>query len=146
MFKKSILAIIALIIIGINTMPVYGYAIENKYKPINAPGYQIDYEGSTSDTATGMTIVILRTLAGALLYFAAPIAVFSIAQSAFTMAMSGADTEKLEQSKKHLTWAILGLLTIILSFSIVKAIISSAVGIGNYAATEVQKQQPETEK
>lgn len=136
MLKKSILAIIAFIIITINISPVYGYAIPNNYKPNNAPGYNIDFAKSTSDASTGMTIIVLQTIAGALLYFAAPIAVFTIAQSAFTITMSGADTEKLEQGKKHLTWAIIGLITVILSFSIVKIIIGFTVNVGNYAATD----------
>ena len=125
----------------------YAYAIPAEYQPVNSPGYSIDYNTSGNNTSTGMTIVLLQTIAGALLYFAAPVAVFSIAQSAFTITMNGADTEKLGQGKKHLTWAIIGLVTIIFSFSIVKILLTTVVGIGNYASelTTEEEQQAATE-
>jgi len=135
MFKKIILSLITFVFIALNIQATYAYAISPEYKPINAPGYGVDYNAESSALMTrSLTNAILQTIAGALLYFAAPVAVFSIAQSAFTITMSGADTEKLGQGKKHLTWAIIGLVTIIFSFSVVKILISSIVGMGNYAA------------
>jgi hypothetical protein len=134
MFKKFILSLLTFIFITLNIQAAYSYAIPKDYQPVNSPGYGVDYSASGKYASTGMTIVVLQTIAGALLYFAAPIAVFSIAQSAFTITMSGADTEKLGQGKKHLTWAIIGLVTIIFSFSIVKIMLTTVTGIGNYAS------------
>ena len=45
------------------------------------------------------------------------------------MATGGADSEKLEQAKKGLTWTIAGLLLIILSYSIVKTVINTTVDV-----------------
>ena len=136
MFKKSILTAIALVIIIINIQAVYGYSIPAEYRPVNAPMAGLDY---TQPTAT-VTNTILQIIAGTLLYFAAPIAVFTIAQAAFNISMNGADTEKVEAGKKHLTWAIVGLVTIIFSYSIVRIIINSIVGMGNYSTEFSQTQ------
>ncbi|MFA6917365.1 MAG: hypothetical protein WC285_00810 [Candidatus Gracilibacteria bacterium] len=136
MFKKTILTLIALIIITINIQAAYGYSIPADFRPINAPMAKLNY-GEPTETVTN---TILQIIAGTLLYFAAPIAVFSIAQSAFMMAMSGADTEKVEQGKKHLTWAIIGLVTIIFSYSIVRVIIGFVVDVGNYSTDFAQTQ------
>lgn len=136
MFKKIILTIIALTIVLATVQLAHGYAIPSEYKPVNAPLGSLNYAGGDS---ADLTNTVLQIIAGTLLYFAAPIAVFSIAQAAFTLTIGGADTEKLEQGKKHLTWAIVGLIAIVFSFSIVKIAITFMVQTGNYAANTVQE-------
>ncbi len=101
-----------------------GMGISDEYKPENTP-FPID---DTQDAGT-YTITILRILAGALLWFAAPIAVISIIINALNMAKGGADSEELEQAKKGLTWTIIGLLVIILSYAIVKTVISFTIEV-----------------
>jgi len=140
MLKKLILIIIASTIIIANIQTVCGYAIPNEYKPVNTPFSDMKFSGETdaekkSTKPENTTNTVLQIIAGTLLYFAAPIAVFSIAQAAFMITMNGGDTEKLESGKKHLTWAIIGLVVIIFSYSIVKIIIGFVINVGNYSAT-----------
>ncbi len=97
------------------------YQIPDEYRPENL-GYGEEYFKQTQSATA--TVIILQTIAGALLYFAAPLAVILIGFAAFNMVMGGADSEKIEQSKKHLTWLVIGLLLIILSYSIVRIVIT----------------------
>lgn len=123
MYKKI------LITIGILTsmtflmgMEVQAYSIPNEFRPENEP-FSLDYGEGPIQGSTA-TIKILQIIAGALLYFAVPIAVIIISIAGFQMVTGGAESEKLEESKKTLTWAIIGLILIILSYSAVKFVIS----------------------
>lgn len=101
------------------------YQINPSYRPQNAPfslEEELSGKGGTQG-AQGATIIILQIIAGALLYFAAPIAVIVIIMSGFNMAVYGAEQEKLEQAKKQLTWAVIGLFCVILSYSIARIIL-----------------------
>ena len=104
-----------------------GLGISNEYKPDNTP-FPIDFTNETKDAGT-YTITILRILAGALLWFAAPVAVILIVINALNMAKGGADSEQLEQAKKGLTWTLIGLVVIILSYAIVKTVISFTIEV-----------------
>lgn len=120
--KKKILLTICLtllltLLIG---FAAEAYTIPDEYRPQNVGFGKEYFENTESATAA---VIVLQTIAGALLYFAAPLAVILIGFSAFNMVMGGADSEKLEQSKKHLTWTVIGLLVIILSYTIVKMVI-----------------------
>lgn len=108
------------------------YQIIKDYKPENVP-FDLDFTESAGGGAAGTSaiITILQIIAGALLYVAAPIAVIIIAMTAFNFVMYSGSSEKVESSKKQLTWAVLGLLTIMLSYSLIKFLISFAVGVFN---------------
>ncbi len=95
--------------------------IPNMYRPINEP-FNIAY-----DKEGGAAILILQIIAGGLLYFAAPIAIIMIGIAGWQLVTGGAESEKIEQGKKHLFWSIAGLLVIILSFSIVKFLITFSI-------------------
>ncbi|OGJ42778.1 hypothetical protein A3B60_02210 [Candidatus Peregrinibacteria bacterium RIFCSPLOWO2_01_FULL_39_12] len=110
------------IIAGLQTLQTASaYQIDPSYRPQNAP-FSLKEE-ITQQGAQSATIIILQTIAGALLYFAAPIAVIVIAMGGFNIVIYGAEQEKLEQGKKQLTWAIIGLFCVILSYSIVRIIL-----------------------
>ncbi len=127
--KKKLLIIISSILLLVAIAGVaQAYQIPDEYRPENLffgekeLDYNKDLPGQTQGSTA--TIIILQTIAGALLYFAAPLAVILIGFSAFNMVMGGADSEKLEQAKKHLTWTVIGLFVIILSYSIVRIVIT----------------------
>ena len=124
--KKLILTISFLtltILSGLQTLQtVEAYQIDPSYRPQNAP-FSLEEE-ITQQGAQSATIIILQIIAGALLYFAAPIAVIVIAMGGFNIVIYGAEQEKLEQGKKQLTWAIIGLFCVILSYSIVRIILT----------------------
>jgi len=117
---KTVLLTILIIILG--SMVTHAYTIDPDFKPINEPFGELAEEDASS-----ATIIILQIISGGLLYFAAPVAVIMIAFAGFNMVTGGADSEKLEQSKKHLTWAIIGLVLIIMSYSAVRFVIGQAI-------------------
>ena len=136
-----------LIITGLSTILLssamqvsYALQIDPSYRPENAPfsleeNTNVMNSDGSNEGARDSTVILLNIIAGTLLYFAAPIAVIIIGLGAFNMVVGGADTEKLEQSKKHLTWAVLGLLTIILSYSIVRIVVTLVITTAEKTAT-----------
>lgn len=112
--KKLLITIgLTIILLTIGISVAEAYQINPDYAP-NTPYVQ------GAGGAEINTIVVLQLIAGALLYFAAPLGVIFITMTAWTLITEGSDTEKYEQAKKHLTWTIIGLLLIILSYSLVK--------------------------
>jgi len=104
------------------------YQLEEKYKPANAPSFlKAEDKNKPADQ---ITVIVLQTIAGAMLYFAAPVAVILIVMAAFTITSAAGETEKIDQGKKHLTWAIIGLLIVILSYSIARYAISMIIKAG----------------
>jgi len=127
--KRKLLIIISSILLLVALAGVaQAYQIPDEYRPGNLffgedeLDYTKDLAGQTQGSTA--TIIILQTIAGALLYFATPLGVILIGFAAFNMVMGGADSEVLEQSKKHLTWTVIGLFLIILSYSLVRIIIT----------------------
>lgn len=102
------------------------YQIPEEFKPSNEP-FDLDI---TETGARGGTIIILQIIAGGLLFFAAPVAVIMVVISAFIMVVGGAESEKVDQARKGLTWSLVGLVIIILSYSIVRAIIAFVISAG----------------
>lgn len=113
--KKLLITIgLPIILLTIGITVAEAYQINPDYAPINTP-YDQGAGGAEINT-----IVVLQLIAGALLYFAAPLGVIFITMTAWTLITEGSDTEKYEQAKKHLTWTIIGLILIILSYSTVR--------------------------
>lgn len=136
MFKKIIISVVlSILILSVGSLATLAYQVDPTYKPHNVPFSLTDE--IKQGGASGATILILQIIAGALLYFAVPLAVIFILMAAFNMVIAGGESEKLDQAKKHLTWAIIGLICIILSYSIVKIIIQLVVDIGSQTADTV---------
>lgn len=66
---------------------------------------------------------LLHRIVNIILSTAGVIAIFFIIQNAFFLVTSAGGEEKVTQHKKGLTWAIIGLVLIILSYSIIRFII-----------------------
>lgn len=92
------------------------------YRPINIPTLRTEGMEDLPGVARA-TILLLQTISGGLLYFAAPVAVIMITVSALRMVIGSHESEKIEQAKKHLTWSVVGLLVIMLSYSITRIVI-----------------------
>jgi hypothetical protein len=77
------------------------------------------------DNANPATVVniILQLIAGSLIYAAGPIAVFMIALSGVNYITSHGDQNKMEEAKKTLMWAVIGLGVILISFALVSHLI-----------------------
>lgn len=131
---KKILTTIGLSLAIVMTIGLMAYAetkppIDPTLRPENAPfdiGEEVQSKGATSGT-----VLILNILAGGLLYFAAPIAIFMIVLGGIDFVLGGAESEKVEQGKKNMTWAIIGLILIILSYAIVKSFITFILSAAN---------------
>ena len=97
------------------------YQIPKEFKPSNAPfDLTFIHKEAGGEAGTTALLIILQIIAGALLYFAGPLAVLAIGLVAFDWAMYSGSAEKVETAKKRLTWAILGLILIVLSYTLVK--------------------------
>lgn len=110
-----------------------GSTINSDFKPINEP-FDISNQLEGEDGAITGTNFLLQIIAGALLFFAAPIAVIMIVLNAFKMVAYSAETDKVGEAKTGLTWSVAGLLIIILSYSIVRAIISFSISAAQTGA------------
>ncbi len=109
------------------------YQIPKTFMPDNTPldfNFTDDQYGA-EDPGTETLILVLQIVAGALIYFAAPIAILSIALIAFDLAMGSSNTEKVETAKKRLIWLVLGLLTIMFSYGLIKFLIGFVFQIFN---------------
>lgn len=129
---KSIL--LASFLAVISSQTAFAYQIDTDFRPVNLP-FGLEYENRSAENNT---ILILQILAGGLLYFAAPLAIILIGIAATTMIVGGAETDKVDQAKKNLTWTILGLLIIIMSYSIVRAVITYVVKAGDPGVEQTQ--------
>jgi uncharacterized phage-like protein YoqJ len=65
--------------------------------------------------------------------------------TAFNIVMFSGNQEKTDTAKKQFTWAILGLLTIILSYSLVRFLLGFAIGVFN-ENPEVTQQPAQTQE
>lgn len=68
--------------------------------------------------------VILQLIAGSLIYLAGPLAILIIAFGGVQYITAHGDQNQLEGAKKTITWAIIGLCVIIVSYAIVWNIIN----------------------
>lgn len=124
MLKKFILTISLLtVVLIINANFVEAYSLDTSYRPVNSP-FNLDYKAKTP---TENTVMILQIIAGALLYFATPVAIIMIAFAGFQIVTGGADSDKLDEGKKSITWSLIGLAAIILSYSLIRFVITIIV-------------------
>jgi amino acid transporter len=126
--KKHILslALLFITVLMINISPVFGQVqMDPGLKPAFAPGYT-----STENKAAPVTSV-LQTLAGSLIYVAGPLAVLMIAIGGFQYVASHGDSTQMENAKKTIMFAIIGLIVIILSWAIVTNIATVFLSTGS---------------
>jgi len=69
----------------------------------------------------------LQLIAGGLLYLAAPIAVVVLAIAGLRYSISHGDQAQMDGAKNTIQWALVGLIIIIFSFAIVKAVITLTI-------------------
>lgn len=131
MKKKILLTFsLALFLTTLTGIAAHAYQIPDIFRPSNLPFGGDNYREGFVQGSTA-TIRILQIIASSLLYFAAPLAVIIITMAAFDMIKGGAESEELEQAKKNLTWTVIGLLVIILSYSIVRFVITLVMESAN---------------
>jgi flagellar basal body-associated protein FliL len=102
--------------------------LEEDLRPPNATNFQLDTSSTQSRAAIGN--IVLQLIAGSLIYAAGPFAVLMIAIGGFRYVISHGDQTQMDGAKKTITWAIIGLIVIILSYAIVTNIIKIASSTG----------------
>jgi hypothetical protein len=88
-------------------------------RPDNAATIPIGNTGNKADTVN----VVLELIAGSLIYLAGPVAVLMIAIGGLRYVISHGDQNQMDEAKKNITWAIIGLIVIVLSWAIMENII-----------------------
>lgn len=136
---SSIAAVLLLVLVF--AQPVYaGIAIDPLLRPESAPtatGLDSGTDtGGSSDPETAkiaasleygesfVRAALLNKFTNVLLGLAGVVAIFSIINNAWWLIASGGKEESITQHKKGLMWAVVGLILIILSYSIIRFIIS----------------------
>ncbi|MBI4994245.1 hypothetical protein HZC21_01200 [Candidatus Peregrinibacteria bacterium] len=125
----SVLLLAAVYIFFASATPALaaGVKIDPSYHPTNAPtitgkaAESADEKGLTVDSAR---VQFFARIINVILGIVGIIAVFSLINNAWWMIASAGQEEALTQRKKGLKWAIFGLILVILSYSIIRWIIS----------------------
>lgn len=127
-----------------------GVGIDPLLRPDNAPahlGESLSGDAQTRSesqagkyTWEGTRALLIMKIISNILGLAGIVAVFFIVQNGFWMIASGGKEETITQHKKGLTWAVVGLILIILSYSIIRFIISVP-----YAADQAPATPPTTQ-
>ena len=133
--KKTLATIILTLIIGLQLIPiasaVYGIPeLPGKTKELpfekelkDAETVLNKYKMGDVAAAAGINLII-RKVADGILYIAAPVVIIFIAYAGMSYIMAMGKQEGLDAAKKSLTWGILGLLLIIMSYGIVRLLIA----------------------
>lgn len=88
-----------------------------------------DQASGTGVATLSCVWVVLQNVINAALFLSAVVAVFLIIYSGFQYVTSSGDKEKVDNARKRLTYAIIGLVFIILSYLII-VFISQFTGVG----------------
>lgn len=134
--KKILLTI--LLTLSIGQLAFAAVTIPDKYRPNNLP-QTVEVGAYDSDTINAY----LQFFAGKLIKIAGPLAVMMIVIAGVIMATSRGE-DQLERAKKHITYAIIGLCVILVSYVIVQTVITIVLDV-NSPSENVQNTETDTE-
>lgn len=125
MFKKVLISLVLALVVLPSQSALAVVTIPSDYYPEGAP----TITGNTPKTsdinvADNYRNTLTLRITNLVLYIAGLVAIFFVVLNGFKMVTSAGSDEVITQTKKGLTWAIVGLLLIILSYSIMRFIIS----------------------
>lgn len=103
-----------------------GVRINNAFKPINAP--DAINQNYTSDTVNAF----LQFLAGSIIELTAGVAIFVLVIAGYMFVTAGGDQGRIDKAKEIVKYTIFGILMVILSFVIVKTIISLVIDVDTF--------------
>lgn len=92
-----------------------GVLLDPNLKPLYATDIQVQGDQNRASLANA----VLQMIAGGLIWLAGPIAVLMLAAGGVRYITSRGDQTQLEEAKKTITWSIIGLVAIILSWAII---------------------------
>ena len=103
-----------------------GVRIDNAFKPINAP--DAINQNYTSDTVNAF----LQFIAGSLIEITAGVAIFVLVIAGYMFVTAGGDQGRVDKAKEIVKYTIYGMLLVILSFVIVKTVISLLIEVDTF--------------
>jgi hypothetical protein len=120
--------------------------LDSSLKPDNSPGvvFASEEELKKSNVPTDAKFgnFLLQMLAGGLITIAAPVAIIIIAVSGLIYVTSHGNQGMIDKAKNGLTYAIVGLVIIIFSWIIVRAVISVVINTNPGGTTTNQATTP----
>lgn len=127
--KRIVALITAGIIVSLlSTILVYAQVtIDPSLHPDNAPTISGQSPSSANEQNMSLDAGRLKLTAkvvNTVLGFAGVVAIFFVINNSWYLIISGGQEEKITQHKKGLMWAVIGLILIILSYSIIRFVIS----------------------
>ncbi len=131
--KKILLAIMfAVTLFGSTALPVQAaVGIPEYLTPKDTPLYKFNSKltqaakSGVEDLGTKGINTFLQLLVNILLYVAAPIAVMFVAHGGQNYAFAMGEQGKLDAAKREITWALLGLVTILFAYILVRWMIAT---------------------
>ncbi len=103
-----------------------GVRIDGAFKPINAP--DAINQNYTSDTVNAF----IQFIAGSLIEITAGISIFILVIAGYVFVTAGGDQGRVDKAKEIVKYTIFGMLLVILSFVIVKTIISLLLEVDTF--------------
>ncbi len=95
-----------------------GIRIDNTFKPINAP------DAINQNYGTDTVNAFLQFIAGSLIEIVSGLAIFAFVIAGYMFVTAGVNESQIEKAKEVIKYTIIGLFVIILSYTIVKTVIS----------------------
>lgn len=111
---------------GLQDLHGDGVRINNAFKPINAP--DAINQNYTTDTVNAF----LQFIAGSIIELTAGVAIFVLVIAGYMFVTAGGDQGRIDKAKEIIKYTIFGMLLIILSFVIVKTIISLIIEVDTF--------------
>jgi len=137
--KKIILTLLTLLTLSLIPSIVFAQGVE--LNPELRPEYAATIPGAADTGRATAANVILQLIAGSLIYIAGPLAVLMIVVGGVRFIISRGDQTQMEEAKKNITWAIIGLLVIAVSYIIVTNVITLIAEQGTVGSDETKTSQ-----
>lgn len=112
-----------LIFIGPAAAGAAGLPIDPNFYPEGAPTATGKLPTATGQGTEETRLTLTFRVVNIILGIVGTVAIFFIVNNAWFMVAAGGSEEKITQHKKGLTWAVIGLVLIVLSYSIIRFII-----------------------
>lgn len=126
-------------------IPEYLIPKETPLRKLNTEILKKGKEDGIEATTVGANAV-LQFIANALLYVAGPLAILFVAHAGQNYAFAFGEQSKIEAAKRQLTWAILGLGVVLISYIIVRWLISAVFLISESSIPPPQESSATEEK
>lgn len=138
-FISTVLTFIIIsLFVSIPAVSAAGFGIDTSLHPPGAPtvtGKDTETAGDIEATPTSLTFKIVNVI----LSIAGVAAIFFILNNAWYLVISSGSEEKITEHKTGLMWSVIGLILIILSYSIIRFVISIPFGADETVLNEASQ-------